>query len=179
VQARTQKKVKASDPWLTTSMILTSLCFLMAIASVYSEYWYQKMGAIGVLRSDWLSYVGFFLFGFSIISGWVISAQLKESWRVGVHQDEKTELVKTGIYAYVRNPYFSSYFIMFLGLFLIRPGLAMVVLIISTIGVFHLLVMKEETHLMNIHGKDYEEFKNSTGRYIPLFLRGDKIDKSK
>lgn len=171
VHSRTQKKVKASDPLLTTSIILTILCILMTIVSTHSEYWYEKMGAISFLRLDWISYVGLFLFGFNVILGWFISAQLKESWRIGVHQDQRTDLIKNGIYAYTRNPYFLSYFIMFVSLFLVRPSFAMILLIILTIAVFHLLVLKEETHLMTIHGKEYEKYKKTTGRYLPLFLR--------
>jgi len=169
VQSRIKKKVRASSPLIATSVILTDLCFLITIASVYSESWYQKFVVIEVFRSDWLSYVGFFLFGFSIILGWLISAQLKDSWRVGVHRGEKTELIKTGIYAYIRNPYFLSFFIMYLGIFLVRPNLSIVLLLILLIALVHLLVIKEEKHLMAIHGKDYEKYKNSTGRYIPVF----------
>jgi protein-S-isoprenylcysteine O-methyltransferase Ste14 len=33
------------------------------------------------------------------------------------------------------------------------------------------LVLKEEAFLMNIHGKEYEKYKNKTGRYIPRFVK--------
>ena len=170
VHSRTKKKVRASSPLLTTSVILTTLCILMTIVSTHSEYWYQKMVAVSFLRHDWISYVGLFLFGFCVIMGWFISGQLKESWRVGVLKDQRTDLIKNGIYSYTRNPYFLSYFITFMGFFLIRPSLAMIFLIIPTIVVFHLLVLEEEKHLMTIHGKDYEEYKRKTGRYLPLFF---------
>lgn len=169
VQLRTKKKVRAASLLLTTSVILTILCILMAIVSTYSEYWYKKMGAVSFLRHDWISYISLFVFGLCAIWGWFISGQLKESWRVGVHKDQKTDLIKDGFYAYTRNPYFLSYFVMFACLFLVRPSFAMILLIIPTIAVFHLLILEEEKHLMTIHGKDYEEYKRTTGRYLPLF----------
>jgi len=86
LKAHTKKRIRASNPLLTASIILTNLCILMTIVSTYSEHWYQLMGAILFLRSPIISYVGLSLFGISIIMGWFISAQLKESWRVGVHQ---------------------------------------------------------------------------------------------
>jgi protein-S-isoprenylcysteine O-methyltransferase Ste14 len=58
---------------------------------------------------------------------------------------------------------------MFVCLFLVRPSFAMILLTLLTIAVFHLLVLKEENHLMSIHGKDYEEYQKTTGRYLPLF----------
>ena len=103
--------------------------------------------------------------------GWFISAQLKESWRVGVHEDHKTELIQNGIYANIRNPYFLSYFIMFFSLFLVRPSIVMAVLVIASITAFHKMVLKEEAFLTNIHGKEYEKYKNKTGRYIPRFVK--------
>lgn len=169
VRSHTQKKIRASDPLLKISVFLTIFCILIAIISTHSEYWYQKMGAISFLRFDWISYVGLYLFGFNVILEWFISGQLKESWRVGVHHDQKTDLIKNGIYAYTRNPYFLSYFIGFVCLFLVRPSVLIIFLIISTIIVFHILVLKEESYLMSIHGKEYEEYKNTTSRYLPFF----------
>ncbi len=173
VKAHTKKRIRASDPLLTASIILTNLCILMTIVSTYSEHWYQPMGAILFLRSPIISYIGLFLFGISFIMGWFVSAQLKQSWRVGVHKNEKTELIQNGIYAYIRNPYFLSYFIMFFSLVLVRPSLVMIVLVIATIAIFHRIVLKEEAYLLTTHGKEYEEYKNTTGRYIRRFLKGN------
>jgi protein-S-isoprenylcysteine O-methyltransferase Ste14 len=38
---------------------------------------------------------------------------LRDSWRVGVMEDQQTDLIKGGIYSFSRNPYFLSYLIMF------------------------------------------------------------------
>ena len=106
--------------------------------------------------------------------GWLFSAQLRESWRVGVHDNQKTELIQSGIYKYIRNPYFLSYFIMFFGQFLVRPSFVMVALIAISIAIFHRMVLKEEAYLLTIHGKEYEEYRYITGRYIPRYVIGDR-----
>ena len=129
------------------------------------------MGAICFLRTPLISYAGIVLFGISIILVGIISAQLKDSWRVGVHEDQKTTLIKDGVYAYVRNPYFISYYIMYFSLFLIRPSIILMALVLATVTLFHRMVLKEEMHLYSMHGKEYEKYKNQTGRYLPMMSK--------
>lgn len=167
VKVKTKQTIRASDPLLTASMISTTLCIFATIFSTSSDIFYHYFGSILFLNSPAVSYFGLFLFALSIIMGWFFSAQLRESWRVGVHDNQKTELIQSGIYKYVRNPYFLSYFIMFIGQFLVRPSFIMIVLIAITIAIFHRMVLKEEAYLLTIHGKKYEEYRNITRRYIP------------
>ena len=112
------------------------------------------------------------LFGVSIILGAVFSAQLKDSWRVGVYEDQKTTLIKDGVYAHIRNPYFLSYFIMFFSMLCIRPSLLLLVLILAAVSIFHKMVRKEERYLLGVHGSEYEEYKIKTGRYLPPCIAG-------
>jgi protein-S-isoprenylcysteine O-methyltransferase Ste14 len=175
VKARTKQRVRASDPILTVSIIFTSLCIFMTIFSAYSEPWYQLMGAITLLRSNIISYVGLSLFAISIIMGWIFSAQLRDSWRVGVHDNQKTQLIQNGIYKYVRNPYFLSYFIMFWSLFLMRPSFVLIALVLITVTIFHRMVLKEEAYLLKIHETQYEQYMKTAGRYLPRFIKGHEL----
>jgi len=168
VGRRTGQPVRAGDGLVFSSIVLSSLCFLASIFSTADE-WYHFMGALLLLRLPLISWIGFLLFAASIVLGWIISGQLKDSWRVGVHNDQNTLLIKEGIYAYVRNPYFMTYFMMYFSLWLIRPSVALFVLITATVTVFHRMVLKEEKHLLNQHGKAYAAYKAETGRYLPRF----------
>ena len=167
VKYRTNKRIRASDAVASTSIILTSSCILISIASTYSSQLYQFMGPIWSLRSPTVSFFGLSLFGISILLGWFVSAQMRESWRVGIHKDQKTKLIQNGIYTYIRNPYFLSFFFMFLGLFLVRPSYIILLFLGAATAVFHRLVLREEHHLLNIHGEEYIKYKRFTGRYIP------------
>ncbi len=171
VKARTKQTIRASDPVITATIILTNLCIFITIISTYSNYWYKFMGVILFLRSPVISYVGLCIFGISIVTGYFFSGQLKQSWRIGVHKNQKIELIQNGVYAYIRNPYFLSYYAMFFGLFLVRPSFVMTVLVIVTIAVYHRMVLKEESYLLTTHGNKYEEYKNRTGRYFPCFFK--------
>ncbi len=171
VKARTGQRIKASDPLVTLSIVLTNLCIFNTIFSTLSEGWYQYTGPLTFLRSPRVAHAGLTLFALGGVMGWIFSGQLGKSWRVGVHPEQKTELVQSGIYAHIRNPYFLSYFIMFAALFLVRPSLGTALLVIATIGVFHRMVRKEEAYLLPVHGKAYANYRASTGRYLPRWFR--------
>jgi protein-S-isoprenylcysteine O-methyltransferase Ste14 len=167
VQRRTGKSIRTRDRLVATSMVLSTACFVVTILSVFSQQWHHGMGAIGFLRHPFVAYSGLVIFAAGIVGAWILSGQLKDSWRVGVADDQKTELIQDGIYASIRNPYFLCYYLMFFGLFLVRPSLVLLVLVPVIIAVFHRMVLKEEAYLHNKHGKAYEEYRKKTGRYIP------------
>lgn len=137
VKARAGRPIRSLDGLVTSSIILSTACILLTILSVYSESVYRFTGMISFIRFPLISYLGLVLFGISIILGAIFSAQLKDSWRVGVYEDQKTTLIRNGVYAHIRNPYFLSYFIMFFSLLCIRPSLLLLVLILAAVTVFH------------------------------------------
>lgn len=171
VKKRIGQPVRKADILVKSVIIFTTLCFVATILST-SDKWYNFMGKLVFLRHTVLAYTGFILFFISIILCWILSSQLKDSWRVGVFEDQKTDLITDGVYTYVRNPYFDSYFIMYLSLFLIRPSIVLLVLVILTVFVLHKMVLKEEANLLKLHGKEYEEYKAKTGRYLPRLIGG-------
>ncbi|MBN1255985.1 MAG: hypothetical protein JXA50_11975 [Deltaproteobacteria bacterium] len=167
VQRRTGQPIRSRTRLVVTSIVLSNACFVITILSVYSQWWYHYMGTIEFLGHPFVAYSGLALFAASIVGVWIVSAQLKDSWRVGVSDNHKTELIQDGIYAYCRNPYFLSYYLMFFGLFLVRPSLVLFVLILAAIASFHRMVLAEEAHLHKKHGKAYAAYKKKAGRYLP------------
>jgi len=91
---------------------------------------------------------------------------MKDSWRVGIIEDDKTELVTTGIYKYSRNPYFLSYILLFISYTFILANLALVILTLLSLLSIHLLILREEKYLLKLHGGSYQEYKSKTGRYF-------------
>ena len=166
VKNRIKRSIKAKDRLVNSSIVFSTLCFTVLFLS-FSDQFYYRVGFISILRHPFISFIGLSLFGISIILGWLISSQLKNSWRVGVHENQKTELITSGIYAYVRNPYFLSYFIIYFSLFLVRPSILLLVLILITSFIFNRMVLKEENYLLKIHSQKYVEYRLKTGRYFP------------
>ena len=91
---------------------------------------------------------------------------LRDSWRVGVIEEQQTELITTGIYSMTRNPYFVSYNIMFVSYALMLQNTILVILTIIGFTLVHWMIMKEEAYLREIHGDQYENYCSKVSRYI-------------
>jgi protein-S-isoprenylcysteine O-methyltransferase Ste14 len=93
---------------------------------------------------------------------------MKDSWRVGIRPEQKTDLIVTGNFVFSRNPYFLSYDLMFLGIFLVFPTLVYLILYIIFVTIVHLMIKDEEKHLIQQHGDLYIKYKDSVNRYFSL-----------
>lgn len=98
---------------------------------------------------------------------------LGESWRIGVDEDERTELVTTGLYRWVRNPIFTG-----VGLFLVGEALLVpnawtaVGALLGIVGVQVQTRVVEEPYLVATHGGGYLGWADRTGRFLPGIGRG-------
>jgi protein-S-isoprenylcysteine O-methyltransferase Ste14 len=100
----------------------------------------------------------------------VFGAQLGmgESWRIGVSDEERTELVTGGWFSLCRNPIYSAMIIGWTGLALMVPtwlGIAAVVTI--AVGLELQVRFVEEPYLMRTHGELYRAYASSVGRFAP------------
>ena len=89
-----------------------------------------------------------------------------DSWRVGVLEDQKTELVTTGIYRFTRNPYFVSYFLMLAAYTVLLQNFILFGLSILGFLFVHKMIIKEEKYLYSVHGDAYVEYKTKVPRYV-------------
>ncbi|KAK7203640.1 protein-s-isoprenylcysteine O-methyltransferase [Myxozyma melibiosi] len=87
-----------------------------------------------------------------------------------VHQREDShKLVKTGLYSYTRHPSYFGYFLWALGtqVFLLNP-VALVGFSIVLWRFFKRRIAYEEILLIQFFGKEYVEYKQTTGTLIPF-----------
>jgi protein-S-isoprenylcysteine O-methyltransferase Ste14 len=90
------------------------------------------------------------------------------SWRVGVDERERTELVTSGLFSAVRNPIYTAMIASFAGLALFVPGpvsFGSVVLLVIALEMQTRLV--EEPHLRRVHGATYLDYGSRVGRFVP------------
>lgn len=97
------------------------------------------------------------------------SLSLGRSWRVGIPNGEKTELVTDGLFRWSRNPYFASFFLLFAGKCLTLPSVPVLTFSAAAVVSFHCLVRAEERHLETLHGAAYRAYCRRTGRYFFRF----------
>ena len=100
----------------------------------------------------------------------VFAAQLGmgESWRVGVSDEERTDLVTGGWFSLVRNPIYSAMILGWFGLALMVPtwlGIAAVAAV--AVGLELQVRYVEEPHLVRTHGAEYRDYAGQVGRFLP------------
>ncbi len=101
-----------------------------------------------------------------------------ESWRIGVDESERTELVTSGPFALVRNPIFSGMVPTLLALALLVPtavALAAPALLLVSLEIQTRLV--EEPYLLRAHGERYAAYAARVGRFVPGIGRLDRPPK--
>ena len=91
---------------------------------------------------------------------------MRDSWRAGIPEQDKTEMVTDGIYQYSRNPAFLGFDLMYIGLVLtFFNGILLVVTLLAVI-MLHLQILQEEAFLSTVFGYSYLNYKSQVYRYL-------------
>ena len=90
---------------------------------------------------------------------------MKDSWRAGIPDKDKTELVTTGIYRFSRNPAFLGFDLMYVGVLLLYGNLLTLSFSAFAIVILHLQILQEERYLSNTFGAPYQEYCRHVSRY--------------
>ncbi len=89
-----------------------------------------------------------------------------DSWRVGIDEETKGDLVSTGIFAISRNPIFIFIDLYFIGTFLINGTLIFLIFAALVVIGLHYQIIQEEKFLAKAHGQAYRDYCARTGRYF-------------
>ena len=115
----------------------------------------QKLVALGVV----LGFIGDILFTVSVIT-------MKDSWRAGIAENDKTEIITSGIYRISRNPAFLAFDCVYIGLLLIAFNWVLLVFSVFAMTMLHLQILQEEKFLSNAFGAEYNAYKSKVRRYL-------------
>lgn len=91
---------------------------------------------------------------------------MKDSWRAGIPDRDKTELVTDGIYSYSRNPAFLGFDFQYIGVLLMYCNLLTLMFTIFAIIMLHLQILQEERYLESVFGEDYQKYRYKVFRYL-------------
>ncbi len=141
-------------------------CALVVIVSAFLPNVYQYLLPIQYLTNSTLAVIGQILLLAALI--WVLTAQvhMQKSWRIGIDEEVKTELIQTGLFKFSRNPIFLGMRVMLLGLFLTMPNaITFTILIVGELLV-QIQVRLEEEFLTRTHGNSYIAYQKQVRRWI-------------
>ena len=102
---------------------------------------------------------------------WICWRNMGKNWRMGIDPKEKTQLVFTGPFAYVRNPIYGLSQLLAVMAVLIVPSPLMILIGIIHITLMQWEVRREEVYLLATHGDPYAAYLNNVGRFLPRSLR--------
>lgn len=91
---------------------------------------------------------------------------MKDSWRAGIPDKDRTELVTTGIYRYSRNPAFLGFDLMYAGVLLLYGNLLTLGFSVFAMVMLHLQILQEERYLVEAFGAPYQAYCRQVFRYL-------------
>ncbi|GGM83572.1 hypothetical protein GCM10012275_62720 [Longimycelium tulufanense] len=145
---------------------LFALVALAACAAFIADL--AGLPRIGLLHHPALQAVGVVLALIGIPGTLIAQLAMGDSWRIGVDETERTPLVTTGVFRYVRNPIFTAMLLTAAGLALMVPNVFSLAGTAILLGAIELLVrVVEEPYLQRAHGTDFHRYAAQVGRFIP------------
>lgn len=91
---------------------------------------------------------------------------MRDSWRAGIPEKDKTVLVTNGIYRFSRNPAFLGFDLMYLGILISFFNYLHLLFALFAVVMLHLQILQEEKFLTAAFGESYADYKKRTGRYF-------------
>ena len=157
-----QEKLKvATDNTLLIFRIAIPISLILSIAIYFTRF--------GTLEFNPSVYVGFGFVTVGLFVRWYAIYTLGKSFQVNVTIMKDQQLIKSGIYKWVRHPSYSGLLLYYLGLGLIMHNyFSLIILIVGPLIAVTLRIQKEEQFLEDHFGEDYRQYCSTSHRLIPF-----------
>ena len=139
---------------------------LIVFTYSFLEGVYELLVPILWMKSSITAIIGIVLLVAALL--WVLIAQIQmgDSWRIGIDEKSKSPLVQNGLFGVSRNPIFLGMLIMLIGMLLILPTAATLVITVLGFVLIHVQVRLEEAFLLEKYGQDYRSYQKRVRRWI-------------
>ena len=154
IGSRKEKKLHTVELLMS---VATGGIVIVQLASVVFEW--SIMPANGRLTGFLIAMTGDIIFLISVV-------KMKDSWRAGIPENDRTSLVTDGIYRFSRNPAFLGFDLMYTGMLLMYMNIGTIVFTAFAITMLHLQILQEEKYLPSVFGEEYIEYKKHVFRYL-------------
>jgi len=145
-------------------------CFILIVVVilnfVFIENNYSLLIPITYLETSLIAYTGMALSMIGLVFGFVSQLQMGDSWRLGLNENETTQLIDHGIYKFSRNPIYLGYLISNIGFFMLMPNaISLSILALSYVSIA-IKIRLEENHLIKKNGLEYERYLKRVRRWF-------------
>lgn len=112
------------------------------------------------------AHIGIIIAAFGVSVFVIAMTTMRDSWRAGIPEKDKTSLVTNGIYRLSRNPAFLGFDLMYLGILISFFNYLHLLFALFAVLMLHLQILQEEAFLTATFGDPYTDYKKRTGRYF-------------
>ena len=141
-----------------TMKISAVLVFIVGLVSIFIGTGHSSLPFR--IAGAGVSVVGTVIFIISVLT-------MRDSWRAGVPENDRTELVTGGIYQISRNPAFLGFDLLYIGILMMFFNRLLCVVSVFAIIMYHLQIVNvEEKFLLITFGDEYLKYKKKVCRYI-------------
>lgn len=141
-------------------IVVSIYAFIPSLHKYLLPFWY--------IENDTLECFGWGLLILSLIMVWLAQSNMRESWRIGIDEENKTELITSGFFAFSRNPIFLGIMIANVGLFLVLPNAFTLLIISLSTTSINTQIRLEEEFLTEEHREQYSTYKSKVNRWFTL-----------
>lgn len=146
--------------------LLFAVIVAVVILYAFLPSTYHYVMPLPWLEHPIVSLIGVILLLVSLLWTVVAQAQMGESWRIGIDTEHKTNLVQRGVFRISRNPIFVGMMVTLLGLFLVIPNVATLIVLLVGLILIGIQVRLEEEYLLTTHGDAYVQYRRNVRRWI-------------
>lgn len=151
---RKEKKLHTVE---TLMSVATFSVVIIQLLSIFFDWNIMPSGA---------RFTGFCIAGIGDIFFLISVTYMKDSWRAGIPEKDKTKLVTDGIYKFSRNPAFVGFDFMYIGILLMFFNIGTLLFSLFSIVMLHLQILQEEKYMAKTFGEEYLKYKKKVFRYI-------------
>jgi len=144
------------------------IVLLLVTVGIYSTSLsaYGYLAPFSYMEINVLKITGLIMVHLALLGIVEAQRQMKQSWRIGIDYEHKTELVESGIFAWSRNPIFLFLLIALLGLFFVIPNAMTFAILFAAYLVLQITMRMEEAFLAKQHGDMYLSYKQKVRRLL-------------
>ncbi|MEE1019587.1 MAG: isoprenylcysteine carboxylmethyltransferase family protein [Acutalibacteraceae bacterium] len=113
-----------------------------------------------------IRFVGVFVGFLGDILFLTAAVTMKDSWRAGIPNEDKTAVITDGIYKISRNPAFLGFDLMYIGICIIYCNILTIAFSLFAIIMLHFQILSEEKYLEKTFGDEYINYKKRVFRYF-------------
>ena len=146
--------------------IISVIEIIVVAIYTFNNSWMNFLLPFWYLEYEILIKIGWVLLFTSLIVVSIAQTQMANSWRIGIDENNKTELVTKGFFSMSRNPIFLGIMIANVGVFLVLPNaFTLLIISLSTLSI-NTQIRLEEAFLEKEHGEKYSNYKQKVRRWI-------------